>query len=1468
MSILPSATPSLFSSLPPPLPVGRRRIGDNGATRQLIYDNVKKAAMGLEPVANARHTLSVHDVDYEGADHFPLKKQKEVLLSQGTLARKLRGTWRLTDNTTGQTVAERRATLAAVPHLTDRGTFILDGTEYSLAHQLRLRPGIYSRRKTNGELEAHVNVMPGKGASHRIFLDPQTGVFRVHVAQANIPLVPMLRALGTTDSELRQAWGPELYAANKKHDSGHYLSRLYERLARKPDPNAPEDKQREDLADAIRKMELDPEVTKRTLGKPYTKVDKDSLLATTDKLIALNRGEGEPDDRDHMAYQTVMGPEDLLAERVGKNRPALFKLLWQATFRNGLGHVQPGVFNKALRAAFLTSGLGQSPEGVNAAEHIDHGSRITRLGEGGLSGGPQAIPDTSRNVHSSQAFFLDVVKVPENEAIGVDLRLAYGVQKGTDGRIYAPFRDPQSGQLVYRSPQQIADLTVAFPGELNSGRKHVAAISNGTLKYVKRRDVDLVAPSMENTFSPLSNLTPMKSASKAQRVSMGARMATQALPLLYPESRWVRSAVPGRPDLSFDELYGRHMGAVHADQQGRVEKVTPDEVIVRYADGTRKTHDLYNNLAGPRKTGLHNTALVRPGDIVGPNQLLAYSNYTNKKGEAALGVNTRIAYVPYGGHIYEDSAGISESYAKRLTSEHYYKHQADFEDGVKKGKKSYIALFPGKYDRKALDRLDDDGVVKPGTVVNPGDPLILMAKERTLDYGKVAGSSKAAFGDNTITWDHHNPGVVTDVAPGRGGVNVVVKSYAPMTTGDKLSNSYGGKSVVSKIIPDDQMPHDKEGNPFDMVWSPLALLSRVNASWVVEGALGKVAAKTGKPYKISDFENIPNLTEFAMKELEKHGLTDTEDIYDPQTGRKIPNVFVGNNFIMKLHHQAEGKVQGRGLGGYSAEGSPLKGPSGQAKRLSLGDTNALLSHGALEVLRDSRENRSQQREDFWLAYMAGFPTPQAKVPKIYEKFVNEMKGSGINVIREGPRLRLMALTNKDVTALAGNRELQNAETVHWDKGLEPVKGGLFSPDLTGGHSGTNWAKVTLTEPLPNPVFAEPIRKLLGLTEKQYNNVIAGREELGGVKGPEALGKALGAIDVDKWLAKARQDIASGRKGARDQAVRRLSYLKSLKKTGQHPSDWMMRAVPVLPPMFRPVSLMAGNRGQLVSDPNYLYKDLFEANQNLKALKGRIGDVGDERLNLYHAFEAVTGLGDPVSPKNVERGVKGLLGSIFGSGPKWSLVQQKLLGTNVDLAGRAVITPDPDMDMDHIGLPEDKAFDVYKPFVVRQLVRGGMPRVQAIKEHEERSPMARETLVKVMETRPVLVNRYPLLHRFGLMAFYPKLVKGDVIRMSPIVTKPFGADFDGDASQFHVPVSDEAVSDAREKMLPSRNLYSAATFKPTNYIPNMEYTQGLHAASIGHDKGRRPHVFADRKSALAAYRRGDIGHDHPVEIIEP
>jgi DNA-directed RNA polymerase subunit beta len=906
---------------------------DMSKARQRLFDHTLTAAQGLEPLANSKHTLKLTDVHYSGPDEYSLKDQKKAILTGDTLGRTLKGTFQLLDNVTGQLVDQKRVTLANVPYRTDRGTFIHNGTEYAVRNQMRLLPGVFTRIRGNGEIEAHTNVMPGKGLSHRYFLDPDKGVFYIRVAQSKTPLVSLLTAMGVTHHQLRDAWGPELAATNLTHNDPADVKKLAGKFLPRIPENQTEAHTTEQLVNAFQAMELDPEVTKRTLGHPFTNVGPETILRTTQKLLQLQKGEVEPDDRDHLAYQKIMAPEDLFSERIRRDAGNIRRqLLFKASQRGNLQGIGSRPFQKQLNSVILTSGVGTGLEETSPLELLDKMSTITSMGVGGLPS-TTAIPLESRAVQPSHLGFMDPLKTPESEAAGVILNIAGQVRRKADGQLAKQFTNLHTGQLEWRTPQDVADSAIAFPGEMAKPGKRIIAMLNGKLQYVSKADVKYELPHFEHVFSDVTNLVPMKSALKGQRAVMGARMLTQALPLENPEAPFVQSAVPGTGgQKSFDEHFGGFMGAVRAKQGGQVTAVSPEAITVKHDDGTTQNYELYDSFPFNRRSRLHNTPMVQPGQRVGPDDLLAKSNFTNDNGAIAIGKNAYIGYMPYGAGTYEDAQLVSESFAKKLRSEHLYQHDATWGDALdKKGKAPYVSLFPSKFDRKQLDTIDEDGVVKPGTVVDYGHPLILLAKGREHSQSKVHRKGQLQHTDASVTWSYNSPGIVRDVVKTDKGPMVTVTSMRSTQESDKLSDRFGAKGVIGKILSDDLMPRDSTGRPFDMLLNPAGIPSRLNPVKIHEATLGKIAEKTGKPYKIEDFSNIADLRAFVEQEAQKHGVPDTETVFDPGTNRYIPGVKTGVQWIMKLHHIAEDKEQGRGAsGGYTLSGVPAKGGDGES----------------------------------------------------------------------------------------------------------------------------------------------------------------------------------------------------------------------------------------------------------------------------------------------------------------------------------------------------------------------------------------------------------------------------------------------------------------------------------------------------------------------------------------------------------
>jgi hypothetical protein len=1272
---------------------------------------------------------------------------------------------------------------------------------------------------------------------------------------------------------MKEAWGDALYDINRKKFSPTHIAKLHDKLTRGTKMAKNDDERLGELRESLERITFDPEVMQATLGKPYDHLNKDVFLDATKKLIGVSRGEVEPDDRDHTAFQEVWGPEDIFEERLSKDSGSFRRqLLNSLTYRYGgdISKLPAGALTKQLDSAILASGLGGNPEEINALEVFDKAYSLTKLGSGGLPSIDSA-PDESRNVHPSQRGFIDPARTPESIRVGIDTYIANATRKGSDRQMYTNVVD-LNGNEHWLRPKDLLNKTVAVASEFRKAADDdpIPVLSKGKEEMMLKKDVDYLIPHFEKVFSPLANLVPFKSAAQGNRVAMGSRMLTQAMPLTGGEAPYVQTGFPDRPDWSYYKEFGKDAGAVFAEQPGTVLEATDRHVLVENADGTTKKIMLQRYFPSNRKTYTHQEPVVTVGQKVEPGTLLVKSNMTDDKGQVALGLNARVVMIPWKGMNFEDGIVISQSFADRMKSQHMYQNRIDWTPEHKRGKHSFMGIFPSTFDKRQLNQMDEHGVVLPGTVLKQGDPIILAA--RSTDGGKKSKkSNRRLFSDASILWDHHDDGVVTDVYHSDKGTTALVKMESAMREGDKLANRFGNKSVV-RILPDEEMPMTEDGMVAEVAFSPAGTISRGNPAQIAELGLGKIAMLTGKTYHVSDFDDIDDVMSFVNSELEKYGISPDSPVIDQKTGKRIVNadgsgIANGSMWIMKLHHTSESKGSARGIGGYSADESPAKGGDSGSKRMAPMHLNALVAHGAYNTFLDAKYARGQANDDFWIQYMRGITPQTRKTPLVYEKFENSLRASGINVKPDEGRLHVLAMTTKDVEQLAGSREIKSGETLRWEKDKSPIMGGLFDPTIFG-MNGDKWGKVTPIVPILNPVMEEPARILLGLKQKDLKDVMAGKREYGSYgSGFGAISKALENINVPLAINAYREKMKHGNAGDRDHAVRALGYLKACDSTGIHPREWMLSSIPVIPPKFRPVSEMQGSKVPLIDDANYLYKLMIDTNNGLKELRKYTRNTKEEEYGLYNTYQQVVGLADPTHPKLVQREVKGLLRQVFGVGSsKFSMVQRNLLGTPTDMVGRAVTVPDPDLDMDHVGIPEEKAWEIYRPHVIHRMTKRGVPWALASKAVEERNDVARDALLKEMEARPVIVDRAPVLHKWGALAMRPKLVAGDALRMNEFVQKGYGQDNDGDCMNFHVPMSEEAVKEAYELLLPSKSLIQSADMKSAQPRIISEGSGGLYLASLPPNKNEKPRTFISWSDAEKAYRRGELAIDDPVVVL--
>ena len=447
-------------------------------------------------------------------------------------------------------------------------------------------------------------------------------------------------------------------------------------------------------------------------------------------------------------------------------------------------------------------------------------------------------------------------------------------------------------------------------------------------------------------------------------ITHNSKYPLQAISLLEREAPLVRN-LDEATGKDMPTLVGKYLGARFAKQGGTVTAVRKDRIDVIYDDGTKGQVSLYQNFPMNAKGYITNTPVVKAGQSFKKGDILASSNYTDDKGVAAIGKNLRSGWLSWKGGTYEDAVVLSESAAKALTSRTMYKSAVDLDKTVSLGKKNYVSWKPSEYTKDQLEALDDNGIVKPGAVLRRGDPMILAVQTTEPSPGTLG---KRVLTDISETWEHDHPGVVTDVVKTRKGVKVYATVEAPAEIGDKISGHYGNKGVVSqlgketpeseavnddekeysiqRIVPDAMMPLGEDGKPLDLLFSPLGLVSRTNASMIHEALLGKIARKTGKPYVIPAFYK-GDLYDLVESQLKQHHINDTEDLTDPYTGKKIPKVLTGVSYIYKLKHQAESKLSARGTDSYTAEGQPGGGGFTGSKRYGTLESSALVGHNCL-----------------------------------------------------------------------------------------------------------------------------------------------------------------------------------------------------------------------------------------------------------------------------------------------------------------------------------------------------------------------------------------------------------------------------------------------------------------------------------------------------------------------------------------
>lgn len=1493
--------------------------------RERIREGIMQGVEQAFPIVGKHFDLNLESFEVDRKLFSP-NDQKKALLEKKTLTEPIRGTIALVDKATGEVIERKKKTLAHMPYFTERHTFILKGNEYAVSNQVRIKPGVYTRERSNGELEAAFNL--AKGKNFRLSMDGEKGVLFMEYATSKIPLYPVLTALGMSHAALETAWGKELTNVNRNYAQGkedRAITLLYTKIV---SPYAQvKDASLQDKIDAIKasyaSTKLDPQVTQVTLGAQFSTVEPKSLILAARKIINVYNAKEEPDDRDSLAFKTLHTVESFMKERIVKH--ATKDVVRKATRNLNKPLNEPKIdtflanspFSKSLQSFLTSSALANTPMQINPMEILDSAVKVTSLGEGGISS-TLAVPDEARDVHGSHFGMLDFVRTPESGKAGIDIRGTIHLARDEDGNMYTPLVNARTGKAEYVSADKLVQSRVAFHGQRDriKAGKSVDVLENGKVRSIGGKDVDFSMPYAASMYSPATNLVPMLDSAMGNRNIMGAKFQTQALPLVEREQPYVQVKAWNKDSSVETEL--ARMISPYSPIKGTVEKVDDDYIYIRRdntktasappmqftgvstpvflrGQGTEKTASdvqtavnakgsvrrnnpdddvvrvpYSTNFPLTSKTFVHDTLSVKAGDKVEEGQSIGDNNFT-RGGSLALGKNMRVAYMAYKGYNSNDALVISEGAQRKLTSEHMYKESITIDKSITLHRDKHRAYFGSKYSREEYARLDDGGVIKKGSKVAEGDLLIAALRTSQPNahsqmLGKLHKSLVKPFSDAGVVWSHHAQGEVIDVAVTNSSVIVTVRCQAPIEIGDKLANRFGAKGVVSKIVPDSQMIQDEQGRPIDILITSASINSRVNPNQVVETALAKVVEKTGTPIVLPQQEGFDNV-QYAKDLLKKHGVKDKETVFDPMTGRKVPGIMVGPQYTFKMFKSTDTNYAARGVGpGYDANLQPSRGGEDGAKSIGKMEFNALIAHNARSLLNEVAAVKSQNNDEYWRRLQLGLPAAPPNENFAYNKFQAMLNGAGIKMQRTGTELSLAPLTDRDIDKMASgvieNANLMKTKTGKGAAYIEPEVGGLFDPAVTGGMSGTLYSKIELAEPVVNPIFIEPARLLLGHSKAEFT-------KLRNDEGAGVLKSRLNNIDLDAEEKALLATLRTTRGSSRNVALKKIKYIQALKREGLKAGDaYVLSKVPVTPPIMRPLSPNPDGT-TLVADANYLYRDLMLANESVKELPQAIKDaegMAAQRAHLHDAVGALFGTNDAVSPQNQGRGVKGHLTQITGDGsPKYGFFQSRLLKRRQDLSARATIAPDHTLGMDEVGMPEDMAWKTYEPFLVKRLIQQGSSAIEARNSVKQRTPAAKRALDYEVQKRPVYFNRAPTLHRYNVIAAYPKLIGGKTLRMNPFAEAGMNADYDGDAVQLHVPVSDAAVRDANSMTL--SNLVFADRSKDSLMVfPAHEAIIGNFMAT-SRNAGGPVKKFKTLADAKAAYNRNEINMDTPVEIEE-
>ena len=778
--------------------------------------------------------------------------------------------------------------------------------------------------------------------------------------------------------------------------------------------------------------ELKENIKKRVDELVSKNITYDDIIATISYFLNLCEGVGTVDDIDHLGNRRIRSVGELLQnqfrigftrmERVVRERMNIQSQDLEVVTPAALINIRP--VTAAIKEFFGSSPLSQFMDQNNPLAELTHKRRLSALGPGGLSRDRAGFE--VRDVHYSHYGRMCPIETPEGPNIGLISYLASFARINEYGFIEAPYRkvDKETGvvtdEVVYMTADVEDNYIVAQANEpLTEDGKFARAKVNGRyrdqISEFDREEVDYMDVSPKMVVSVATAMIPFLENDDANRALMGSNMQRQAVPLLKTEAPIVGTGMEYKACVDSGV-------AIVAKEDGVVRSVSADEIVVREEGGNVRKYTLTKFKRSNAGTCTNQRPIVEKGEKIEKGQVIADGPATSN-GEISLGKNALIGFMTWEGYNYEDAVLLNENLVKddKYTSIHIEEYEIEARD-TKLGPEEITRDIPN-VGEDSLKDLDEDGIIRIGAEVRSGDILVgkvtpkgeteLTAEERLLRA--IFGEKAREVRDNSLKVPHGESGVIIDVkvftrencdelSP---GVNKLVRCYIAqkrkISVGDKMAGRHGNKGVVSRILPQEDMPFLEDGTPLDIVLNPLGVPSRMNIGQVLEVHLGMAAKKLGWKIMTPVFDGAHE--EDIRECFKKAGMAEDGKVtlYDGRTGEKFDNrVTVGYMYYLKLHHLVDDKIHARSVGPYSLVTQQPLGGKAQFGGQRFGEMEvwALEAYGAAYTLQEILTVKSDDtvgRVKTYESIVKGQNVPNPGIPESFKVLVKELQSLSLDV---------------------------------------------------------------------------------------------------------------------------------------------------------------------------------------------------------------------------------------------------------------------------------------------------------------------------------------------------------------------------------------------------------------------------------------------------------------------------------------